>query len=71
MSVGVCVCEHVCKHCVCSMCMCIDTQLCSVSLQLADQHGVQFFETSAWANKHVSEPFECLASQIVEDVSNL
>ena len=38
-------------------------------LQLADQHGVQFFETSAWANQHVSEPFECLASQILEDVS--
>ena len=37
-------------------------------LQLAEQHGVQFFETSAWTNEHVKEPFEALASQILEDV---
>ncbi|CAI8044689.1 Ras-related protein RABE1c, partial [Geodia barretti] len=38
-------------------------------VQLADQHGVQFFETSAWANRHVTQPFDSLASQIMEDMT--
>ncbi|CAI8044692.1 Ras-related protein Rab-10, partial [Geodia barretti] len=37
--------------------------------KLADQHGVQFFETSAWANRHVTQPFDSLASQIMEDMT--
>ena len=37
-------------------------------LQLANQHSIQFFETSAWQNINVTEAFTCIAEQVLDKV---
>lgn len=41
----------------------------SLSLQIAAEHGIRFFETSAKSNVNIEKAFLCLAEDILSKVS--